>query len=100
VELAGCIALIVVGVVLGLTGGGGSVLSVPILVYLFSVDVILASAYSFFIVGITSIIGVLLKKKDRTIDLKTSFLFGIPSLLSIFLTRKWLVPNIPEIFVT
>ena len=98
-ELVGCIALIAVGVILGLTGGGGSVLSLPILVYLLSVDVILASAYSFFIVGTTSIIGVFLKHKDNSIDLKTSLIFGVPSLLAVFLTRKWIVPNIPEIII-
>lgn len=98
-EMFGYFALIAVGVILGLTGGGGSILAVPILVYLFSLDVILASAYSFFIVGITSIIGVFLKQKDQSIDLKTSLFFGLPSLLTIFLTRKWIVPNIPEIII-
>lgn len=99
-EIVGCITLIMVGVVLGLTGGGGSVLSVPILVYLFSMDVVLASAYSFFIVGTTSVVGAILKQKERLIDVETSLLFGFPSLLATFVTRIWVVPNIPEIILS
>jgi Sulfite exporter TauE/SafE. len=56
-EIAGYLASIFIGVALGLIGGGGSILTVPVLVYLFSVDAVLATAYSLFIVGTTSVVG-------------------------------------------
>lgn len=96
-EIAGYIASVFVGIVLGLLGGGGSILSIPILVYLFGVEPVLASAYSLFIVGITSLVGAIPKYRQQLLNIRTGFLFGIPSILSIFATRKWIVPAIPEV---
>lgn len=96
-EIAGYIASIFVGVVLGLLGGGGSILSIPILVYLFGVEPVLASAYSLFIVGITSLVGAIPKYRQQLLNVRTGFLFGIPSIITIFATRKWFLPAIPEI---
>lgn len=96
-ELFGYFASIVVGLVLGMLGGGGSILSIPILVYLFQIEPVLASAYSLFIVGITSFVGAIPKYREHLVNLKTGILFGIPSIISIFSTRKWIVPSIPEI---
>lgn len=93
----GYFASILVGVVLGLLGGGGSILSIPILVYLFNVEPVLASAYSLFIVGITSFVGALPKYKENLVNLRTGILFGIPSIITIFSTRKWIVPAIPDL---
>src|SRR3990170_3122004 len=96
-EIIGYLASIGIGVVLGLLGGGGSILSIPILVYLFHVDVIMASAYSLFIVGVTSFIGAVPKYKDHMVSVQTAMLFGIPSIASIFITRKWIIPIIPDV---
>ena len=96
-EIAGYIASVFVGVVLGLLGGGGSILSIPILVYLFGVEPVLASAYSLFIVGITSLVGTVPKYRQQLLNLRTGILFGIPSIITIFATRKWIVPAIPDI---
>jgi uncharacterized membrane protein YfcA len=96
-ELAGYLASIFVGVVLGLLGGGGSILSIPILVYLFNIEPVLASAYSLFIVGVTSFVGAIPKYRQQLVNLRTGILFGIPSIASIFTTRKWIVPAIPDI---
>lgn len=96
-EFIGYILSIFIGIVLGLLGGGGSILSIPILVYLFNIDVVLASAYTLFIVGITSFIGAVPKYKEHLVSVEAGLLFGIPSILSIFATRKWLIPSIPEI---
>jgi uncharacterized membrane protein YfcA len=98
-EIFGYAASIFIGLVLGLLGGGGSILSIPILVYLFGVEPVRASAYSLFIVGITSLVGAVPKYRDHLINLRTGILFGIPSILAIFTTRKWIVPLIPnEVF--
>jgi uncharacterized protein len=96
-ELVGYVASVFIGLILGILGGGGSILSIPILVYLFNIDVVLASAYSLFIVGTTSLVGALSKYREHRVNFRTALLFGIPSVVSIFATRKWIVPAIPEI---
>lgn len=98
-EIIGYILSITIGIILGLLGGGGSILAIPILVYFFKVDSILASAYSLFIVGITSFVGAVPKYKEHLVSVRAGLLFGIPSIISIFATRKWLIPNIPEVLV-
>jgi uncharacterized membrane protein YfcA len=96
-EIAGYVVSILVGVVLGMMGGGGSILSIPVLVYLFGVEPVLATAYSLFIVGTTSLVAAIPKYKEHLVNLRTGFLFGIPSILSMFITRKWIVPGLPNI---
>jgi uncharacterized protein len=96
-EYFGYFAAIFIGLLLGLLGGGGSILSIPILVYLFHIDAVTASAYSLFIVGTTSFAGAVPKYRDHLVNVKTGFLFGIPSLITIFVTRKFIVPAIPNI---
>jgi len=96
-ELIGYVASVLIGLVLGLLGGGGSILSIPILVYFFDVDPVLASAYSLFIVGVTSLAGAIPKYRQQLVNLRTGILFGVPSIISTFLTRLIVVPAIPEI---
>ncbi|WP_255068574.1 sulfite exporter TauE/SafE family protein [Lacihabitans sp. LS3-19] len=99
IEIIGYIGALLMGVSLGLIGGGGSILTVPILVYLFSVDAVLATAYSLFIVGFTSILGSASHIKQGNIHWRTAIVFGIPAIISVFITRQFLVPLIPkEIF--
>lgn len=86
-----------VGVVMGLLGSGGSILSVPIFVYVMNVSPVLATAYSLFVVGITALVGGFQKAKHKLVDYRNAFLFGIPTLITVFITRKILVPNIPEV---
>lgn len=99
-EIIGYVLSVCIGIILGLLGGGGSILSIPILVYFFKVDAVTASAYSLFIVGVTSFVGAIPKYREHLVSVKAGLLFGIPSILSIFLTRKWLIPAIPEIVLT
>lgn len=96
-EILGYVAAVLVGMVLGALGGGGSILSIPILVYLFGIEPVLASAYSLFIVGTTSMVGAIPKYREHLVNLRTGILFGIPSIVAIFCTRKWVVPAIPDI---
>ena len=95
-ELIGYLASILIGVSLGLIGSGGSILTVPLLVYLFHVSPILATTYSLAIVGISSIAGVISRLKQKLVDFKTIFIFGIPSIIGVFSSRKYLLPAIPE----
>jgi uncharacterized protein len=96
VTVLGFAASVVIGISLGLIGGGGSILTVPVLVYLFSVEPVLATAYSLFIVGLTSAIGSVSYFRKNLVDIRTAVVFGIPSIIAVFLTRAWLVPAIPD----
>jgi len=95
-EIIGYIASILIGISLGLIGGGGSILTVPVLVYLFHIDPVQATAYSLFIVGASSLVGAWPKYKQGFVNLKTAIIFGIPSIAAVFATRKFIVPAIPN----
>ncbi len=88
-----------IGVILGLIGAGGSILTLPFLTYLVGIEPILATSYSLFIVGITSFFGALTKIKEGNIDKKIALYFSIPSLLSVYFTRKIIIPSIPDIII-
>jgi uncharacterized membrane protein YfcA len=91
----GLLSSLLIGLSLGLVGGGGSILTVPVLVYLLGVEPVLATAYSLFIVGFTSAVGVYPKYKEGLVDVRTALIFGAPSIAAVFLTRKIIVPTIP-----
>jgi uncharacterized membrane protein YfcA len=99
-EIIGYLASALIGISLGLIGGGGSILTVPVLVYLLGVNAVEATAYSLFIVGSTALVGAYPKYKQGLVNLKTALIFGIPSIIAVYLTRKFLVPAIPtELFI-
>jgi uncharacterized protein len=98
-ELVGYLSLVVLGFVLSVIGGGGSLLSMPILVYLFSLDIVTASSYSLFIVGTSSLIGALQKISEDGADFSAAFAFACSSAVTIFTTRRWIMPTIPELWV-
>lgn len=95
-EIIGYFASLFIGISLGLIGGGGSILTMPILVYLFHIEPVQATAYSLFIVGITSFIGVGPKYKQNLVDVRTALIFGAPAILTVFIIRKFVIPIIPE----
>jgi uncharacterized membrane protein YfcA len=97
-EIFGYFASLLIGVSLGVIGGGGSILTVPVLTYLFGVVPTLATAYSLFIVGVSSLVGAYSKYKKNLIDFQTAFIFGIPSIIAVFLTRKYFIPFLPDVF--
>lgn len=96
-EILGYIASALIGIALGLIGGGGSILTVPVLVYLFHEDPVLATAYSLFIVGMTALLGVISKFRSDLVDIRAAITFGVPSIIAVFLTRKFIMPAIPDI---
>lgn len=95
-EIAGYVASIFIGIALGLIGGGGSILTVPMLVYLFRIDAVLATAYSLFIVGATSVVGSFSYFIKGLVNVKTAVIFGIPSIVAVYFTRAYIVPAIPH----
>lgn len=94
--ILGYLASVLIGISLGLIGGGGSILTVPVLVYLFGVEPVLATSYSLFIVGSTALAGAVPKWRSGAVNLKTALIFGIPSIAAVYATRAWLVPRIPQ----
>lgn len=95
-EIFGYFASALIGLSLGLIGGGGSILTLPVLVYLFGVNAVQGTAYSLFIVGLTSLVGTFPKYKQGLVNIKTGLIFGAPSIAAVYLTRKFIVPAIPE----
>ncbi len=98
-EILGYFFAIIIGLVMGLIGGGGSILSVPVLVYLFKLDAVTATAFSLFIVGITSLVGASGYFKQKLINFKTAFLFGIPSIVGVLFSRRLVLPNLPHYII-
>jgi uncharacterized protein len=99
-ELAGFLAAVVMGLSLGLIGGGGSILTVPILVYLFGIDAVLATAYSLFVVGLTSAVGSLSHFRKGNVEVRTALVFGAPAIVAVFAVRKFALPALPEVILT
>ncbi len=96
-EIIGFISAVLIGLVLGMIGAGGAVLAVPVLVYFFGLDPVVATAYSLFIVGVTAAIGAAMRYKLIIMHLRIAMLFAVPSLTTIFLTRLYIVPAIPAV---
>lgn len=99
-HLLGYIASLLIGISLGLIGGGGSILTLPVMVYLFGVSPVTATSYSLFVVGSTSLVGAAQQYKQGSVKIRTALLFAATSVATVFLTRKWLVPTIPEHIAT
>ena len=97
-EVIGFIAAALIGVSLALIGGGGSIITVPVLVYLFSIPPALATSYSLFIVGFSSLAGAYKNYKQGCINFKTVLLFGTSSVTTAYLTRLLIIPQIPKVF--
>ncbi|MBK5286148.1 MAG: sulfite exporter TauE/SafE family protein [Bacteroidia bacterium] len=95
-EIIGYICATLVGLSLGILGSGGSILTVPIMVYLFNVNPVDATGYSLFVVGISSAIGGIKYIRKKLVDMKTAFIFAVPSIVSVFLTRTFVMPAIPN----
>lgn len=95
-EILGYLAAILIGLSLGLIGSGGSILTVPILVYLLGIHPVPSTAYSLFIVGFTALIGSITYMKKKQISYLTAVVFAVPAFIAVFLTRKFLVPAIPD----
>lgn len=96
VEIFGYIGALIIGVVLGLIGGGGSILTVPILVYALSLNPVIATAYSLFVVGMTSLVGAVKNMMKGMVDVKTAIIFAIPAFIAVYLTRAFLIPAIVD----
>ena len=97
IEILGYVGALVIGLVLGLIGGGGSILTVPILVYALGLNPVLATAYSLFVVGSTALIGAVRNMFKGMVDFRTALVFAVPAFIAVYLTRAYMIPAIPEV---
>lgn len=95
-NLLGYLFALIIGISLGLIGGGGSILTVPVLVYVLGINPVLATAYSLFVVGSSSLVGALNSLRKGLVSVKTAVIFVIPAFIAVYLTRRYLVPAIPD----
>ncbi|SMD03175.1 sulfite exporter TauE/SafE family protein [Pedobacter nyackensis] len=99
-ELIAYLATAFIGISLGLIGGGGSILTMPVLVYLFGINPLLATSYSLFVVGTTSLVGAINNYRKEQVHLKAAFFFGSASIITVFITRKFILPSVPTHVLT
>lgn len=99
-EILGYISALIIGISLGLIGGGGSILAVPVLAYLFSVNEKVATAYSLFIVGASALVGGFKQHLKGYVDWRTAIVFGLPAIVGVTVVRHYVVPALPDILFT
>lgn len=85
-----------IGISLGLTGGGGSILTVPVLVYSAKIEPVIATAYSLFIVGLTSLVGAGSYYKKKLVNVRMAIIFAIPAFITVWLMRKFVIHAMPD----
>ena len=95
-SIFGYFGALFIGLIIGLLGGGGSILTVPLLVYLLAYNPVVATAYSLFVVGSSSLIGAIQKYKNGNVAIKTGLAFSFPSFIAVYASRRFLVPAIPD----
>ena len=94
-QIFGYVSALIIGISLGLIGGGGSILAVPVLAYLFSINEKAATAYSLFIVGASAVVGGWQQHLKGYVDWRTAVVFGIPAIIGVTLVRHYVVPAMP-----
>lgn len=99
-EIVGYIMALVIGISLGLIGGGGSILAVPVLAYMFGLDEKTATAYSLFVVGTGALVGGIKQSQNKNVDWRTAMAFGLPAVLGVWIIRLFVVPALPDTFFT
>lgn len=97
-EVLGFLIAIVIGFTMGLLGGGGSILAVPIFVYVLNIEAVIATGYSLFVVGAAALVGAYRYFQQKLVNLKIALIFGMPSLIMVYLTRAYIVPALPDPF--
>lgn len=100
IEIIAYILFVLIGFTMGLIGGGGSILGVPVLVYVLHYNAEIATGYSLFIVGLSALIGSIAFVKRRDISFEAIIQFAIPSTATVFCVRKFIIPGLPDVFLT
>jgi uncharacterized membrane protein YfcA len=96
-HILGYLGALLTGVILGLLGGGGALLSIPVLVYLFHIEPQLATSYSLILIGITATSGAYQNIRKKQVDYNAALYYGIPSVIAVYTVRRWVMPNLPKV---
>jgi len=99
-HILGYLGATVTGIVLGLLGGGGALLSIPVLVYLFHIEPQLATSYSLLLIGITASSGAYQNIRKKLVDYNAALYYGVPSVIAVYAVRRWGMPNLPKVIFT
>ncbi len=99
-HILGYLGAVGTGLVLGMLGGGGALLSIPVLVYLFHIEPALATSYSLSLIGLTAISGAYQNIRKKLVDYNAALYYGIPSVISVYVVRRWVMPNLPKVIFT
>jgi uncharacterized protein len=95
-SITGLILFLCIGLILGLIGGGGSLLGVPVLVYVMGIAPELATTYSLFIVGMTAIVGAMSYLRKGEVSIEAILQFALASVITVFCMRRFVMPMIPS----
>ncbi len=95
-QLIGYLGAFVIGMVMGITGSGGSAMAIPIFNYLFLMNMYSTTTYSLFVVGVSASAGVLMNIKKEKVDWQLTSFFALPIFITVYVVRKFLLPSIPE----
>lgn len=87
---------ILIGLSLGILGAGGAILTIPVFVYVLHVNGLDAITCSLFVVCLTSLTTAIHYFRTKQIHLKAILSFGVPSLISVWFFRGWVLPAIPD----
>ncbi|HET9826199.1 MAG TPA: sulfite exporter TauE/SafE family protein [Chitinophagaceae bacterium] len=94
-ELEIFIASLGIGLSLGFMGAGGSILTIPVFVYVLKKDPLSSGVYSMFVVGMSSMAGTIQSMFNKLVDFRVTVTFGVPSIAGVLFARKLILPLIP-----
>ncbi len=95
-HILGYLGALLTGFVLGLLGGGGALLSIPVLVYMFKIEASVATGYSLLLVGIAALSGAVQNVRKKWVDYDAALYYGIPSVITVYTVRRYVMPNLPK----
>ena len=96
IEILGYVFFILAGLFFGLFGSGGSIIIIPILVYIFKLPIYEATTYSLLLVFLISLFGTIKHIKQRNLHIQKINFFIISTLIFTSISRVFLFPEIPE----
>lgn len=95
--ILGYACALLIGILIGALGSGGSLLAVPTFLYLFGLNAIESTTYSLFVVGVAASFAVYKHQRDGNIAFRASLPFAISALLTTYITRRFLLPAMPDL---
>lgn len=98
--MAAYLLALLIGLVLGLVGSGGSIVTMPVLVYTFGMTPVEATTYSLFIVGTAALAGAIQQTVKRNVHFQSTFYFGVSSIFTVLLVRRFVLHALPDVLFT